>query len=102
MQITVKPDGDLTFLDHEELAPLKDLGIATTRRASHIEPVSPLLRWIFHQIRSRVADKSRLAACTRLWPCLWRANLALSEGPVLGPFRTRTAALEAEVRWLEK
>ncbi len=31
----------------------------------------------------------------------WWADLALSGGPVLGPFRRRSEALAAEVGWLE-
>ena len=32
----------------------------------------------------------------------WWADLALSGGPVLGPFRRRSEALAAEVGWLER
>ena len=32
----------------------------------------------------------------------WWADLALSGGPVLGPFRKRSEALAAEVGWLER
>ncbi len=32
----------------------------------------------------------------------WTADLAPVQGPLLGPFPTRTAALNAEVTWLQE
>ena len=32
----------------------------------------------------------------------WTADLAPVQGPLLGPFPTRTAALNAEVSWLQE
>lgn len=48
-------------------------GTLTTARASHVEPT----------------DDSR-----------WAADMEPSGGPVLGPFDTRQAALDAETEWL--
>ena len=75
--------------------------MASRQRASHVEPVNPVLRWLFRTLRSQVEDGSPVAAFTRKWPCRWQADLALSGGPVLGPFQRRRAALAAEVAWLE-
>jgi hypothetical protein len=77
-------------------------GVLSTRRASHVEPINGLLRRLFHAIRRRVSDKSRLAAWTRRWPCLWRVDLALSGGPILGPFTDRNSAINAEIDWLSR
>ncbi len=33
---------------------------------------------------------------------LWTADMSPSNGPVLGPFKTRSEALDAEVAWLNK
>lgn len=74
------------------------LGLRNRERVSHVEPVNRALRWLFHFIRSRVSDESRLAEFTRRWPCRWQANIF--SGPTLGPFRVRQAAIDAEVAWL--
>jgi hypothetical protein len=52
------------------------IGTVDIRRASHVEPI---------------ADN----------PGKWGADLAPVGGPFLGPFDTRTAALAAEVAWLD-
>jgi len=77
----------------------EDLFTGTRRRASHVEPVNSVLRWLFHQIRSRVSDDSRLAAFTRTWPCHWQARIF--DGPVLGPFVTREQAIHVEIAYLQ-
>jgi hypothetical protein len=68
-------------------------------RVSHVEPVSPTLRWLFHFIRKRVKDESHLASFTRFWPCLWQARIF--DGPILGPYKTRKQAIEAEIHFIE-
>jgi hypothetical protein len=73
MQLLISPRGQIRCLYHEALD-LAALGRLTIRRASQVEPT---------------ADGQ------------WTADLALSGGPVLGPFPTRRAALAAEVAWLE-
>ncbi len=75
-------------------------GAASKRRASHVEPVQPWLRWLFHLIRGRVSDESWMAWFTRWWPCQWQAHMI--QGPVLGPFTDRAAAIKAEQDWLIK
>lgn len=74
------------------------LRMSQRRRASHIEPVNPILRWVFHFIRRRVSDESRLACWTRRWRCQWQARIV--GGPVLGPFHRRHNAVAAEVFWI--
>jgi hypothetical protein len=54
---------------------MRALGVASIRRASHVEPTS---------------DNR------------WTADMAPSGGPVLGPFDTRSEALAAEVEWLSR
>jgi len=73
-------------------------GADSRRRASHVEPTNLLLRWVFHLIRKRVDDDSRMAMFTRFWPCRWRARIF--DGPTLGPFWRRSKAIEAEQEWL--
>ena len=72
MKIKVQPDGTITHIYTEKLD-LGGIGKPTTKRASCVEP-----------------DKDNK----------WIADLALSSGPVLGTFETRSEALEAEVEWL--
>ena len=74
MKIKVQPDGTTTHIYTEKLD-LSSIGKPTTKRASCVEP-----------------DGNNK----------WTADLALSSGPVLGPFDKRSDALAAEVEWLEK
>ena len=71
--ITVKPDGTMTFVYDDRLKGLMGHGQATIKRASHVEPTP---------------DNQ------------WTADMSPSGGPVLGPFPTRQAALDAEVEWI--
>jgi hypothetical protein len=73
MTITVATDGTMRML-YAESFPLSDFGRVTIRRASHVEPT----------------DDGQ-----------WMADMQPVNGPQLGPFATRSAALAAEVAWLE-
>ncbi|MHB8974281.1 MAG: hypothetical protein ACYC3X_29360 [Pirellulaceae bacterium] len=103
MRITVTFDehGNIQCLKCPELAFLASLGPARHHRASHVVPVNRLLRGLFHTLRNFCTDDSPLAEFTRRWPCRWQADLALSDGPVLGPFARRKEAIAAEVAWVE-
>jgi hypothetical protein len=70
--VVVTPEGIIRTLYHEEWA-LAALGLLHIERASHVEP-TPEGQWL-----ARIID-----------------------GPVLGPFPTRSAALAAEVEWLSE
>ncbi len=64
---------------YTETLDLPALGVAlggeySARRASHVEPVGSQ----------------------------WEADMGPSDGPVLGPFSTRSEALAAEVEWLRE
>ena len=73
MFVWIRPDGTLSFIYDDALHGLLALGQPTIRRASHVEPTP---------------DGQ------------WTADLGPMEGPVLGPFATRAAALEAAQVWL--
>jgi hypothetical protein len=60
---------------YDELFDLAMFGPLSIRRASHVEP----------------DDQGR-----------WIADLGPVDGPLLGPFTHRSAALEAEVAWLQR
>ena len=68
------------------------------RRVSHVEPVALVPRALFYAIRLIVRDESRAAAWTRRWPVVWQARIF--DGPTLGPYDDRSAAIEAEVEWI--
>jgi len=72
MEILVRPDGSAMCI-YDEAIDLAVLGPLSIRRASTVEP-----------------DEHGL----------WWADLAISGGGRMGPFRLRTEALRAEVRWL--
>lgn len=92
LTIFIDEDG----MTHGLASPLtKALGLEERRRVSHVEPVNRALRWLFHAIRRRVSDESKAAAFTRRWPCKWQANIF--NGPTLGPFNDRAAAITAEI-----
>lgn len=71
--IAIRPDGTIRFIYTDDLIAFVQLGKATIRRASHVEP-APGGGW--------TADMTPLA------------------GPILGPFKLRKIALNAEVQWI--
>lgn len=74
MNLVIRPNGTVECLYDEALI-LAQIGQLTIARASHVEP----------------NEKGQ-----------WTADLIPANGPVLGPFRTRTEALHAERTWLEE
>ena len=79
--ITVKPNGTIQFIHDDRLTGLLQKGEASIKRASHVEPGDP------------AKGQHHL---------LWYADMAPSGGNVLGPFKTRQEALEAEVDWINQ
>ena len=74
MQILILPDGTAKCLYGEDLD-LNVLGQLSIQRGSHVEPTAN---------------------------GQWTADLSPVKGPVLGPFRSRSEALQAEREWLEE
>jgi hypothetical protein len=72
MELVVGVDGGVRCI-YDETLDLRELGRLSITRASHVEPDS--------------AGN-------------WWADMGLSGGPVLGPFKTRGEALAAERGWL--
>ena len=73
MELVVDAGGDIRCIYGEELD-LREIGKLQITRASHVEP-----------------DRDGF----------WWADMGPVGGPVLGPFRNRTEALQAEREWLE-
>ncbi len=73
MNLVIRPGGTVRCV-YAEAIPLAALGAAAIRRASHVEP-----------------DPNGH----------WTADLSCVSGPRLGPFPSRSEALQAEQRWLE-
>lgn len=73
MQLVIDPTGGICCL-YDEVLPLADFGRLTIARGSHVEPTAA-----GH----------------------WTADLSPVNGPLLGPFATRSTALAAEREWLE-
>ena len=73
MQLVILPGGAVRCLYTEQID-LAALGSPAITRASHVEPTPD---------------------------GLWLADLAPVQGPVLGPFPSRSEALAAEHSWLE-
>ena len=74
MDLLIEPTGTVRCVFGEQID-LGQLGRLSIRRGSHVEPTP---------------DGQ------------WTADLAPVQGPLLGPFPTRTAALNAEVSWLQE
>lgn len=74
MQLIVEPNGSVRSVYGEALT-LSQLGPCRIRRASHVEPTP---------------DGQ------------WTADLSPVNGPLLGPFASRSAALRAEREWLDE
>lgn len=81
--VTIEEDGTMTYLATDSADIFMDCGETITRRASHVEPYTFWPRVAFHILRRFVTDKSRIAAWTRTWTCLWRVNTAPVGGPIL-------------------
>jgi hypothetical protein len=93
--------GDAVYLVTEAAANL-NLG-SSPLRASHVEPVNPILRLAFHLLRQWLGDKGRMSEFTRSWKCAWRINTQPVGGPILdGVWYDRTKAIEAEVKFLNR
>ena len=72
IELVVDPGGEVRCI-YDEALDLREIGKLQITRASHVEPDS---------------DGN------------WWADMGPVDGPVLGPFRDRTVALQAERRWL--
>jgi hypothetical protein len=98
--VSITDDGVMRFLVSPETEGMIT-DASTVRRASHVEPVSPGLRVLFHGLRMLFGEYGRMASFTRAWPCYWRVNLSPIGGPVLpGVWRDRADAIAAEVEHL--
>ena len=75
MRLFIRPDGAVQCV-YDEKIDLSSVGDVDIKRASHVEP-APL-------------DTGK-----------WMADLAPVGGPLLGPFDTRSQALDAEATWLD-
>lgn len=99
-EISIAPDGTLRFVVSKELEGLLTAE-ATVTRASHVEPVRPVLRTVFHFLRSRFNEYGWVAAFTRLWPCEWRINLGpIGRGILHQTYQNRQEAIDAEIKYL--
>ena len=73
--ISINEHGTLCFIHNDAFIDLIESGDASINRASHVEPTAT---------------------------GQWEADMSPVNGPVLGPFRTRQEALDAEVEWLNR
>lgn len=90
----IAPDGSISAIHDDELTPELAQHAASKddiklRRASHVEAYADLSE----AAREALGDVDPA-------PLDWWVDLTPSSGPVLGPFKSRQAALDAEVEWL--
>ncbi len=74
MQLLILPNGDARCV-YSEAIELRQLGSIRVERGSHVEP----------------NEEGQ-----------WTADLTPVDGPVLGPFDTRSEAVQAELAWLHE
>ena len=79
MNIIIDTDGNARHVYNDEFVEFDQaLGKSVTARASHVEP-----------------------ACFPDGEARWLADMSPVGGPVLGPFKLRSDALQMEQRWIE-
>ena len=81
LKLLIETTGEITAIYSDALADLCDEGTATITRASHVEPV------VLENPAGEVMSG-------------WAATM--NNGIMIGPFRLRSEALEAEVTYLEQ
>lgn len=74
VELVIEPTGNIHCV-YAETIELQQLGILSIMRGSHVEPT-----------------------CDGRWT----ADMSPVKGPLLGPFNTRTLALDAELAWLHR
>ena len=80
---------------------LLEQGPHTIRRASDVEPASPVKRLAFRFLRRLFGERGAVAGWTRRWNGPWAVSMARSGGPGrLGVYAERSVALAAERAWL--
>jgi hypothetical protein len=101
VKIRFDRDGTARTIYGEEID-LTKLGTVELRRASHVDPTAELTAkartWLldkYEEINDHLASASPGKAC-------WWADMMPMNGPVLGPFDTRSDALAAEVAWIDE
>lgn len=94
VHIVIPPQGGARALYSPQAHQLLSaIGTVQTRRASHVEPSGSL--------RPEAASWLLQGGTTPLAEGAWWADLLPVDGPVLGPFETRDAAVAAELVWLQ-
>lgn len=75
--ITIDADGTLRAIHTPQLPLVVALGgTAVIRRASHVEPCAPMIRFAFHALRRVFGEHSRVGRWTCGWLCNWRVRFA--------------------------
>lgn len=103
MVVIVSAAGEVTVVAHADLDRpfMEGLGqMGEVRRGGHVLPAHPLRRWWFQALRRVCGWVPAIVAWTRTWSGDWITDLACSAGPVLGPYATRSVAIQAEEQWL--
>lgn len=98
--VTIDEEGSLQYLVSDAAKCLLDQD-TVVRRASHVEPDSPLLRCVFHGLRYIFGEDGTIGDLTRRMPCAWRVNTAPLGGPVLDEvWYNRQDAIDAEIEYI--
>jgi hypothetical protein len=101
VEIRFSKDGSARAIYGEEID-LEELGVVKLRRASRVEPTSELSDSAREWLYGALEELSDHMTAAKPKKSLWWADMIPMNGPVLGPFNTRSAALKAEVMWLNE
>ena len=100
MKIRFDRDGTARTIYGEEID-LAKLGTVELRRASHVDPTAELTEAARIWLLDKNEEMHQHLASASPSESYWWANMMPMNGPVLGPFDTRSAALAAEVAWID-
>lgn len=98
--ITIDTAGKIEGIAGAFTEQLSEQGTATKVRASHVLPASFAKRQLFRLLRWLTGEQGAISDWTRRWPCSWQVQIV--DGPHLGVFSQRPAAIAAEVSWIEQ
>jgi hypothetical protein len=103
MKIRFDRDGTARTIYGEEIN-LAKLGVVELRRASHVDPTRELTEAAYNWLLEKYEKLSdHLISADKVRDCQkWWADMLPMNGPVLGPFATRSEALQAEMVWIDE
>lgn len=99
--IAIHPGGKVRSLAYHDAPDLTCLGPGRQWRASHVEPVWPVKRLLFHALRRLFGEAGLVADWTRRWRGPWQVRI-VGHGMLPWVYWSRADAIAAEVEWFHR